>query len=84
MNTIKKINTLLFYIPKTKLAKLLDISPNTLYKYIRLEKWKNYQLEKINRWYLQIEEMKAKINCEIESIYFSDGKMIIEFKSKPL
>jgi len=67
------------HIPKTKIAKFLEITRNTFDKRLADKKWKTYQTERINFIHNELSIIKS----EIKSVKLNDGKLIITVQNEP-
>jgi len=74
--TEQKVNVLLRHMTKTMLARTLEIGRNNLYNLIETNKWKRYQIKKIDYIYAEI----CKVTGDIKDIYIEDDTFIITVK----
>ena len=73
--TTKKAHIILGYMPKTQLSKYLNISRSGLYAKLIDNKWKEYQIHRIDYIYNKIENSKG-----IKKICFENKKICIYFE----
>jgi len=84
MQTSNRVLFLTNYISKKELYTFLEISKKTFDDYISLNKWKFYQIEKINIIFEEIKEITTNKSKEILKVYFENRQICIELKEKKL
>ena len=84
MRTSNRILFLTNYISKKELYTYLEISKKSFDLYISENRWKFYQIEKINKIFEYVKNIVMDKSKEIQKIYFENRQICVEVKEKKL
>lgn len=84
MQTSNRALFLTNYISITQLSEHLEISRPTFYLYLKTNKWKKYQVEKINEIFEDVKNIVLNKSIEINKIYFENRILVSDLKIKKI